>query len=110
MQFALIISGADAPAPAPRCAAVPSETGIGVYEPATGEIWRPDDESLRAALPARLRRYVRRESFLRAWFEKGTRFEGGRCSPSLPFLAISNARGARVATVYLAPVADEAAR
>ena len=104
MQFAMILSGADAPTPAPRVAAVPSQTGTGVYDPDTREIWRPDDSAIRAALPARLRRYAASREFLRCWYDKGARIEGGRCVPSLPYLEICDARGRLVETAYFAPV------
>jgi hypothetical protein len=106
IEFAMILDGASAPVPAPRIAAVPSATGIGVYDPASGEIWRPCDESIRAALPARLRRYVATREFLRCWFDNRARIENGRCVPSLPYLEICDARGKRIATAYFAPVQE----
>lgn len=108
MEFAMIISGADAPTPAPRVRAVPSETGTGLYEPATRTIWRPEDEAIRAALPPRLRRYVRNREFLRLWYEGDfCRIdEQGRTLPSLPYLEINDARGNRIATAYFAACPD----
>lgn len=107
MQFAMIISGTNAPAPAPRIAGAPSITGIGIFEPETGEIWQPDRDAIAPALPARLRKHVARDGVGAIWFREEARIEGGRCVPELPYMTIRNKGGGHLATVYFAPLSAE---
>jgi hypothetical protein len=104
MQFAMILTGANAPAPAPRVAAIPSQTGIGLYDPASREIWQPCRAAIRAALPARLRRHI--ATGCTVWHDSAARMdESGRLvGGNPPYMEIRNARGAYLATVYFLPV------
>jgi hypothetical protein len=104
MQFALILSGPMAVAPAPRCKAVRSITGTGLYDSDSGEILRPDYADIRAALPARYRRYV--SDFPSCWFDSEARIVAGKCKGELPYIPICDSKGNRLATAYFAPVLD----
>lgn len=102
MEFALIISGPDAPTPAPRVPAVPAYVA-GIWDSESETSWTPDRDAIAAALPAKLRRFYKRAP-ANVWFDKHARLESGRCVPSLPYMTLSKANGDHVATVYFAPV------
>ena len=109
MEFAMILSGDNAPTPAPRIKGRHSVTGIGTYEPASGDIWIPDSDSIRAAMPKRLAKYLR-QGQLSAWHSDNARIEGGRHIGGLPYIDITDGRGRRIATAYFAPVLADSAR
>lgn len=107
MEFAMILSGHDAPTPAPRVPAIPSESGIGLYDETSREIWKPDSESIRAALPARLRRYVKGREFLTCWFDRQARIDNdGNRHGWFPYLEINDAKGNRIETAYFALIVN----
>lgn len=109
MQFAMILSGPLAVAPAPRIPAVPSVTGIGLWDSAAREIWQVDREAALAALPAKLRRHAKRDG-ITPWFDRDSKIENGRCVGGvLPFCHIRDGRGALLATAYFAPVCEQGA-
>lgn len=103
MQFAMIISGSDAPIPAPRIDAKDSIGGVGLYDESTGRILTIDCDQLATALPARLRRHYAR-NMAYPWFNNRSRIIGGRCNGDLPYLEICGRDGKRIETVYFAPV------
>lgn len=106
MQFAMLISGDNAPTPAPRVPAVPAVCA-GLWCETERDLLTPDQAAIRAALPARLRRYVANREHLTIWHCDGSRvLANGRCKGPLPYMEINNAKGARVATVYFAPVSE----
>lgn len=107
MEFALIISGPSAPTPAPRVQAVPSATGIGVYDHATQETWQPARAAIRSALPYRWRKAYDRASG--PWYDADARMKGGKCVPTLPYMSLYGRRGRHLANVYFAPVVESAA-
>lgn len=107
MQFAMILSGTDAPIPAPRVAAIPSLTGIGLFDPASGEIWQPCPAAIRAALSPKLRRaFDRAPSPGQCWHDETARIDAsGKCIGRLPYLELNGPNGARIETAYFAPIA-----
>lgn len=108
MQFAMIVSGPLATAPAPRVPAIPSKTGIGLWDESKREIWQIDSAAAIAALPAKLRRHAARNG-LQAWFNDRSKIIDGRCKGDLPFAHIRDARGALLAAAYFAPVCEQGA-
>ena len=110
MQFAMILSGADAPIPAPRVAAIRSATGLGLFDPASGEIWQPCPAAIRAALSPKLRRaFDRAPSPGQCWHDKAARIdESGKCKGALPYLELNGPSGKRIETAYFSPICEGA--
>ena len=103
MQFAMILSGHDAPIPAPRIDAIDSATGIGIYDEQSGRILQPDYSQVLKALPVRLRRHYARD-LPRCWFIDGSRIIDGQNKGPLPYLPITDRNGKRIETAYFAAV------
>lgn len=106
MQFAMILSGHDAPVPAPRVPAIESQSGIGMYCEQAGQILKPCPDAIRAALPARLRKAFDNGSG-HCWHDKESRIDGeGKRHGILPYLPLNDAKGNRIETAYFALIVD----
>jgi hypothetical protein len=108
VHFVMILSGADAPTPAPCVPAVDTQSGVGLYCEQSERFLKPCPVAIRAALPARLRKAFDRGAG-NCWFDKASRIDstGKLCGPA-PYLPLSDAKGNRVETAYFQLCSEEA--
>lgn len=104
MQFALVLTGQNAPTPAPRIDAIPSISGIGLWDENTQEIWEAKTSDIKEALPPKYRRC----HISGPWHDKAARVDQtGRLKGGAPYCTLRNTRHAYIATVYLLPISGK---
>lgn len=86
----------------PSVHAVPPAGLVGVYDEVTGEVWTPDANAIREALPHQWRKAWDRASGS-FWYDKNGRMTPEGLKGSTPYKTIYRADGSRLATIYALP-------